>query len=190
GSVEVGGDAFQERFVGGQRAAGNQPSADVVQHEADGLDDPLALPAREQRSGGGRAQEPFGRGDGAMRGGGGATPATVPTGGGRLNRARGRDACVRGGGLLCLRAMRALVCDVSVPRQVVSALLGRLDKRFFLGPFSPATLRDVPDPSFPADDWLVLRTRLCGICGSDAKQIFLNGRMANPMTALISFPHL
>jgi threonine dehydrogenase-like Zn-dependent dehydrogenase len=86
--------------------------------------------------------------------------------------------------------MRALVCDVSVPRQVVSSLLGRIDKRFFLGPFSPAGLRDIPEPSFPADDWLVLRTRVCGICGSDYKQMFLNGSMDNPMTALISFPQV
>jgi threonine dehydrogenase-like Zn-dependent dehydrogenase len=86
--------------------------------------------------------------------------------------------------------MRALVCDVSIPRQVVSSLLGRLDKRFYLGPFSTADLREVPDPSLPADDWLVLRTRLCGICGSDSKQIFLNGSLDNPMTALISFPQV
>jgi threonine dehydrogenase-like Zn-dependent dehydrogenase len=86
--------------------------------------------------------------------------------------------------------MRALVCDVSVPRQVVSSLLGRIDKRFFLGPFSPASLRELPEPDLPAPDWLVLRTRLCGICGSDYKQMFLNGNMDNPMTAVISFPQV
>jgi threonine dehydrogenase-like Zn-dependent dehydrogenase len=86
--------------------------------------------------------------------------------------------------------MRALVCDVSVPRQAVSSLLGRFDKRFYFGPFSPAALRDIPDPDLPAPDWLTLRTRLCGICGSDYKQMFLNGNMDNPMTALISFPQV
>jgi threonine dehydrogenase-like Zn-dependent dehydrogenase len=86
--------------------------------------------------------------------------------------------------------MRALVCDVSVPRQVVSAVLGRLDRRFFFGPFSPAALKDIPDPELPAPDWVTIRTRLCGICGSDYKQMFLNGNMDNPMTALISFPQV
>jgi threonine dehydrogenase-like Zn-dependent dehydrogenase len=86
--------------------------------------------------------------------------------------------------------MRALVCDVSVPRQVVSAMLGRIDKRFFFGPFSPAALVDIPDPALPADDWVVIQTRLCGICGSDYKQMFLNGNMDNPMTAIISFPQV
>jgi threonine dehydrogenase-like Zn-dependent dehydrogenase len=86
--------------------------------------------------------------------------------------------------------MRALVCDVSVPRQVVSSILGRIDKRFFFGPFSPAALKDIPDPELPADDWVVIKTRLCGICGSDYKQMFLNGNMDNPMTAVISFPQV
>jgi threonine dehydrogenase-like Zn-dependent dehydrogenase len=86
--------------------------------------------------------------------------------------------------------MRALVCDVSVPRQIVSGVLGRLDKRFFLGPFSPAALKDIPEPGLPAPDWVTIRTRLCGICGSDYKQVFLNGNMDNPMTALISFPQV
>ena len=86
--------------------------------------------------------------------------------------------------------MRALVCDVSVPRQVVSGLLGQLDKRFFFGPFSPAALKEVPDPELPAPDWVTIRTHLCGICGSDYKQMFLNGNMDNPMTALVTFPQV
>jgi threonine dehydrogenase-like Zn-dependent dehydrogenase len=86
--------------------------------------------------------------------------------------------------------MQALVCTASMPRQIVSGELGRLDRRFFLGPYAPVTLTDVPEPSLPADDWVVLRTRLCGICGSDYKQIYLNGRIDNPMTALISFPQV
>src|SRR2546430_15826261 len=86
--------------------------------------------------------------------------------------------------------MRALVCELSVPRQVVTSLLGRIDKRFFFGPFSPATLRELPEPELPAPDWVTIRTRLCGICGSDYKQMFLNGSMDNPMTAVISFPQV
>src|SRR5258706_1466944 len=86
--------------------------------------------------------------------------------------------------------MRALVCDLSVPRQVVSGLLGRVDKRFFFGPFSPAALKEIPDPTLPADDWVVLATRLFGLCGGDYTPMFLNGSMDNPMTAIISFPQV
>ena len=86
--------------------------------------------------------------------------------------------------------MRALVCDLSMPRQIVSAVLGRVDRRLFFGPFSPAAMRDLPDPEIPAPDWLVIRTALCGICGSDYKQMFLHGNYDNAMTAIISFPQV
>ena len=150
-------------------------------------------PAANVRRGRRRAQQSLDRQDGPVRWGRGwtATSASCPAGAlPSTARRPGASPCVRAGCLLCLSTMQALVCDLNVPRQVVSSLLGRIDKRFFLGPFSPAGLREIPEPSFPADDWLVLRTRVCGICGSDYKQIFLNGSMDNPMTALISFPQV
>jgi threonine dehydrogenase-like Zn-dependent dehydrogenase len=53
-------------------------------------------------------------------------------------------------------------------------------------------IEEVPDPPLLADDWLVLRTRLTGICGSDSKQMLMDFEDAsdNPMTALISFPQV
>lgn len=54
----------------------------------------------------------------------------------------------------------------------------------------PMALVDLPDPSLPASDWVVIRTKLCGICGSDSKQVFLEGDADSPMTALISFPQV
>ena len=35
-------------------------------------------------------------------------------------------------------------------------------------------LRDLPDPALLADDWVVLQTRLTGICGSDTKQVLMD----------------
>ncbi len=55
---------------------------------------------------------------------------------------------------------------------------------------APIQLKQIPDPTPPAPDWLILRTQLCGLCGSDYKQVFLNGELGNPMTALISFPQV
>ena len=57
----------------------------------------------------------------------------------------------------------------------------------------PMALQDVPDPALPAPDWVVLRPRLTGICGSDAKQVFMDmGGDATDfsMTAFISFPQV
>jgi threonine dehydrogenase-like Zn-dependent dehydrogenase len=86
--------------------------------------------------------------------------------------------------------MRALVFENSPPRIVATKLFSLLTPRAFVGPLAPMQLREVPDPALPADDWLVLRTRLCGVCGSDTKQIYLNGSFDNPMTGFISFPQV
>jgi threonine dehydrogenase-like Zn-dependent dehydrogenase len=55
---------------------------------------------------------------------------------------------------------------------------------------TPMTLDDVDAPTVRGPDWAVLRTQLCGICGSDTKQVFLDGDGDNPMTAFISFPQV
>lgn len=86
--------------------------------------------------------------------------------------------------------MQALVCENSLPRQVLTKLLATVTPRAFVGPLAPVRLRDIPEPGLPGPDWVVLRTVLCGLCGSDYKQIFLNGSADNPMTALISFPQV
>jgi threonine dehydrogenase-like Zn-dependent dehydrogenase len=86
--------------------------------------------------------------------------------------------------------VRALVFDSSLPRLAATRLLGALTPRAYVGPTAPIRLRELPEPELPAGDWLLLRTRLCGICGSDAKQVFLDGARDNPMTALISFPQV
>ncbi|MFM8409375.1 MAG: zinc-binding dehydrogenase [Alphaproteobacteria bacterium] len=86
--------------------------------------------------------------------------------------------------------MRALVFRHDVARQIITKALSVASPRAFVGRFAPMRLEDVPEPRLPGEDWLVVRTRLCGICGSDAKQVFLNGSLDNPMTAVISFPQV
>jgi len=57
---------------------------------------------------------------------------------------------------------------------------------------SPTALVDLPDPPLLGDDWLILQTRLTGICGSDTKQVLMDfdGADDNIMTAFISFPQV
>lgn len=86
--------------------------------------------------------------------------------------------------------MRALVYENSLPRLVATKLLSALTPRAFVGPLAPIQLREVAEPRLPAPDWLVLRTKLCGLCGSDYKQVFMNGAIDNPMTSMISFPQV
>lgn len=86
--------------------------------------------------------------------------------------------------------MHALVFENSLPRQALTRLFGAFIRRAYVGPLAPMTLREIPEPTLPAPDWLRVRVKLCGICGSDYKQVFLNGRRDNPMTALITFPQV
>lgn len=86
--------------------------------------------------------------------------------------------------------MRALVFENSLPRQALTMALSRLTPRAFVGPLAPIQLREVEEPRILAPDWLTIRTRLCGLCGSDYKQVFLNGSFDNPMTSLVSFPQI
>jgi threonine dehydrogenase-like Zn-dependent dehydrogenase len=86
--------------------------------------------------------------------------------------------------------MKALVFDMNIPRMAVTRLLGSLSSRAYVGPSSTFRYREIPKPVLPADDWVLIRTRYCGICGSDYKQVFMDGNIDNPMTSLISFPQV
>ena len=59
---------------------------------------------------------------------------------------------------------------------------------------TPMRLADLPDPEFLLPDWVVTRPRLTGICGSDAKQVFMDFgegvAQDNPMADFFSFPQV
>jgi threonine dehydrogenase-like Zn-dependent dehydrogenase len=59
---------------------------------------------------------------------------------------------------------------------------------------TPMQLQDVDEPVAPRDDWVITRPRLTGICGSDAKQVFMdwgsNVDIDNPMIDFASFPQV
>ena len=78
----------------------------------------------------------------------------------------------------------------SLAREAASAIGGRVDRRAFVSRFAPVRIEDVPELPLPAADWVRVRTTFSGLCGSDVKQILLNGSRANPLTALVSFPHV
>jgi threonine dehydrogenase-like Zn-dependent dehydrogenase len=86
--------------------------------------------------------------------------------------------------------LRALVYTGSFSRLAATKLLSLFSRRAFVGPLAPIRLREIPAPELPASDWVRIRTGLCGLCGSDYKQVFMNGALDNPMTALISFPQV
>jgi len=78
----------------------------------------------------------------------------------------------------------------SLAREAASTIGGRVDRRAFVSRFAPVRVEDVDELPLPADDWVRVETICSGLCGSDVKQILLNGARDNPLTALVSFPHV
>ncbi len=85
--------------------------------------------------------------------------------------------------------MKALVFENDMARTVATKMLATVWPGAYVSALAPISLREIPDP-FPRPGWVTIRTSLCGLCGSDYKQVFLNGSFDNPMTALISFPQV
>jgi threonine dehydrogenase-like Zn-dependent dehydrogenase len=86
--------------------------------------------------------------------------------------------------------VQALLFQHNLAREAAAVIGGRVDKRAFVSRYAPISLEEVPEPVPPAAGWVKCETVISGICGSDAKQIFLNGRRDNALTALVSFPHV
>jgi threonine dehydrogenase-like Zn-dependent dehydrogenase len=86
--------------------------------------------------------------------------------------------------------MKALRFHYNLPRVAATRIIGQIWPRAYVSRLAPARLESVPNPQLPRDDWVRVRTRLAGICGSDVKQITLKGARDNPLTALISLPHV
>ncbi len=86
--------------------------------------------------------------------------------------------------------MKALVFRHSLAREAASTIGGRLDQRAFVSRLAPVRIEDIEEMPLPARDWVRVETTFSGLCGSDVKQILLNGSRDNPLTALVSFPHV
>lgn len=82
--------------------------------------------------------------------------------------------------------MRTMVLDVSVPRYLLTRLMGRMSRAAYFAPTSPLRLLDLPDPPLPAAGWARVRNRMCGICGSDLHQLFLEASLDVAPVALPS----
>ncbi len=86
--------------------------------------------------------------------------------------------------------MKALVFRHSLAREAAATIAGRVDRRAFVSRFAPVRVEDIDELPLPARDWVRVETAVSGLCGSDVKQILLNGARDNPLTALVSFPHV
>ena len=86
--------------------------------------------------------------------------------------------------------MRALVFDPSATRLPIAGLASRVSPVLALRGRAPLSLREVPEPPSPGLDWVRLRVLRTGICGSDVKEALLQASSDNPLSGLVSFPHI
>jgi len=86
--------------------------------------------------------------------------------------------------------VQALVFQHNFAREAAAKLSGEVNPRGFVGRWGPVALTDIAEPVPPGPGWVVCDTVVSGVCGSDAKEIFLHGRLDNPLTAMLSFPHV
>ncbi|MBO0681902.1 MAG: alcohol dehydrogenase catalytic domain-containing protein, partial [Candidatus Dormibacteraeota bacterium] len=82
-----------------------------------------------------------------------------------------------------------LVFDTSPARLVAGGALSRV-RPGSLAPFGPLGVREVEVPEPPSSDWVVLEPGWVGVCGSDLMQAQLKADADNPLSGLISFPHV
>jgi threonine dehydrogenase-like Zn-dependent dehydrogenase len=81
--------------------------------------------------------------------------------------------------------MRAIYFIASIPRYVLTTVLGRLDKRFYWSALSCLQYGDFPEPSLPSQEWVKVKTVYGGICGSDIGVITLH---TSPVLSALSSP--
>ena len=86
--------------------------------------------------------------------------------------------------------MLALVFDPSPVRLPAAGVLSRVKPWLPLAAPGPLSLRELEETQRPGPDWTRLEVLRTGVCGSDVKQATLQASSDNPLSALISFPHV
>jgi len=86
--------------------------------------------------------------------------------------------------------MKAITFHLSKPRIAAAKILGAAFSGTCVSSWSPVRFQQVPDPKLRGCDWVLVEPRLAGICGSDVMQVFMKAGIDNPLSALVSAPHV
>ena len=71
--------------------------------------------------------------------------------------------------------MEAVQYTKSIPRYLAMRYLGKRWQGLYTSPFSCTRFVDIPEPQLPTPEWVKVKTRLSGICGSDLATITAKG---------------
>ena len=82
--------------------------------------------------------------------------------------------------------MKAIRFAAPIPTYLATRAAGAVSDAWYIGPHACTRYGDLPEPELPGDQWVRIRTRLGGICGSDLNVITLK---ASPsISPFSSFP--
>ncbi len=84
--------------------------------------------------------------------------------------------------------MKALWFNPSLTRAIPAKILSLFSKSAYWSNVAPLIYGDVPVPELPSGEWVLVKNRLSGICGSDMTAITLKGSLDNPISQFISLP--
>jgi threonine dehydrogenase-like Zn-dependent dehydrogenase len=82
--------------------------------------------------------------------------------------------------------MKAVQLIVSIPRYLLTKAVGAVYPPIFWGPLAMLHYHEVPEPVLPGPQWVRIKTRYGGICGSDMHTVFLKDSLA--LTAFVYTP--
>jgi threonine dehydrogenase-like Zn-dependent dehydrogenase len=84
----------------------------------------------------------------------------------------------------------ALIFEMKLLKLMKGFIRGKLKSSGYWKVGGPVSLVTVPPPKLPSKDWMVIKTVYCGICGSDIKELTLNGSRDNPLQTFLTFPQI
>ncbi len=63
--------------------------------------------------------------------------------------------------------LKALTFEYSIPLYLLTGAVDRRWQKILFSKLAPVQMRDIPEPELPGDEWVKVRPRLAGLCGSD-----------------------
>ncbi len=84
----------------------------------------------------------------------------------------------------------ALIFELKKFKLLKSFIRGKINPKGFWKSGGPVSLKNIPYPKLIAEDWVIVKTVFCGICGSDMTELKLKGSLDNPIRSFISFPQI
>jgi len=82
--------------------------------------------------------------------------------------------------------MKAIQFNFTIPRYVLGLALGKISQNAYWSGLTCTNYSDIPVPELPAEDWVLIKNRLGGVCGTDMSAVRL--KASTYSTPLVTFP--